>query len=670
MATKHRWIPQKSYNAFLRLKGFLKPPYISFGLDVCLAAVSLPIAMGLRLGDVFGAYPGDVLLKQTLGFTLLAMGSFFWTQSYLGAWRTVSVPDLIRLVKAVLVSMVLFLPFLWLSNGFEEFPQSALVIQGMLLISFLGGARFVYRAAGEGFGLSEEKSWGRGRLASSGQIRALLIGTGEAAEFFLREVYRHRGSPYQIVGLLSAKASPSQGKFIQGVEVLGSVAQWDEVLGNLRHKHQLPDLIILADRSLRRQKLNDLLKKTEALAAEWARLPSLGDLKTPREVRRLRPLEAEDFFGGNPRAFEAKGLLELIKGKRVLITGAGGTLGGELLRQLGSLSPAHITLLDQNELLLCQAQAGLKEQQPYLSYKAILGDVRQKARMFQIVAEEKPDFVFHAAALKHTFFSQSQPTEAILTNVLGTCYVADACFANQVEGMIFVSTDQAAHPSGLIAATKRLAEAYCQALDGVARQEKARTRFVSIRFNQVLASPGSVIPLFARQITKGGPVTVPHPQMKRPLMSLKETVGLFLQAVVIGVRSENVRGNILTLDMGEPVSILELAETMIRLAGFVPHRDIAVAFTGGQPDEAIARASIDAKMFEPMEGHPQILLGKPKAPAHAFLLEAFKGLGEAVQRQDKHKAVQLLKKLVPECQLSDAEILSVTSAPNPFFTEL
>lgn len=237
----------------------------------------------------------------------------------------------------------------------------------------------------------------------------------------MREVHRHRGSPYQIVGLLSTKASPSQGKFIQGVEILGSVAQWDDVLGTLRHKHQLPDLIILVDGSLRRQKLNDLLKKTETLAAEWVRLPSLGDLKTPREVRRLRALEAEDFFGGNPRAFEVKGLLELIKGKRVLITGAGGTLGGEMLRQLGSLSPAHITLLDQNEYSCVRPQAQLKEQQPYLSHKAILGDVRQKERMFQIVAEEKPDFVFHAAALKHTFLGHNQPVEAILTNVLGTC---------------------------------------------------------------------------------------------------------------------------------------------------------------------------------------------------------------------------------------------------------
>ncbi|MGL4825853.1 MAG: polysaccharide biosynthesis protein, partial [Alphaproteobacteria bacterium] len=293
-----------------------------------------------------------------------------------------------------------------------------------------------------------------------------------------------------------------------------------------------------------------------------------------------------------------------------------------------------------------------------------------KESLFQVIAEEKPDWVFHAAALKHAVFGKNQPFEAILTNVLGTCYVADACLAHHVEGMIFVSTDQAANPYGLIAATKRLAESYCQALDALARQEKARTRFVSIRFNQVLASPGSVIPLFARQIAKGGPVTVPHPQMKRPLMSLQETVALCLQAAVIGVRSENVRGNILTLDMGEPVSILELAETMIRLAGFEPNRDIAVAFTGGQPDEAIARASIDVKAFEPMEGHPQIWIGKPKAPAHASLLEAFKSLGEAVQRQDKHKTVQLLKKLVPECQLSDAEIPSGTSAPSLFFAEL
>ncbi|MGL4825282.1 MAG: polysaccharide biosynthesis protein, partial [Alphaproteobacteria bacterium] len=395
MATKHRWIPQKSYNVFLRLKGALKPPYVSFGLDVCLAALSFPVAMGLRLGDVFGAYPGGLLLKQTLGFTLLAIGSFFWTQSYQRAWRYVSVPELIQLVKAVVVSMALFLPFLWLSNGFEELPQSALIIQGMLLVFFLGGVRFIYRATAERFGLFQGRSWGkRGGLASTTQTRALLIGTGKAAEFFLREVCRHRDSPYQVVGLLSVKASPSQGKFIQGVEVLGSVSQWDEVLESLRYKHRLPDLIILADGSLRCQKLTDLLKKTEAFSAEWVRLHSLGDLGTPRDIRRLRSLGAEDFLGEGPRAIDAKGLLELIKGKRVLITGAGGTIGGELLRQLGSLSPAHITLLDQNELLLFQAQAGLKEQQPYLSQKAILGDVRQKESLFQVIAEEKPDWVF------------------------------------------------------------------------------------------------------------------------------------------------------------------------------------------------------------------------------------------------------------------------------------
>lgn len=666
MATKHHWIPQK----FSHFKGVFKPPYVSFGLDICLAALSLPIAMELRLGDVFRASPGDALWKQTLGFTLLAIGSFFWTQSYQGAWRTVSVPDLIRIVKAVFISMALFVPFLWLSGGLEEFPQSALVIQGMLLVFFLGGARFIYRAAAERFDLSQGKAWRKGRLSSSTQTRALLIGTGETAEFFLKEVCRHRDSPYKIVGLLSAKASPSQGKFIQGVEVLGSVAQWDEVLENLRHKHQLPDLIILADGSLRRQKLNDLLKKMEAFSAEWVRLPSLGDLKTPREIRRLRALEAEDFLGAPSRAFEAKGLLELIKGKRVLITGAGGTLGGELLRQLGSLSPAHITLLDQNELLLYQALTGLKEQQPYLSHKAILGDIQQKEKLFQIMAEEKPDFVFHAAAIKHAFLVQNQPVEAILTNVLGACYVADACLAHQVEGMIFVSTDQAAHPSSLIAATKRLAESYCQALDELARQEKIRTRFVSIRFNQVLASPGSVMPLFAHQIAKGGPVTVPHPQMKRPLMPLQGTVALFLQATVIGMRSESLRGHILTLDMGEPVSILELAETMIRLAGFVPHRDIAVTFIGGQSSEALAETPINVKMFEPMEGYPHIWIGKPKTPSHASLLEAFKGLGEAIQRQDKHKAIQLLKKLVPDCQVSGVETPSATPTPSFFFADL
>jgi FlaA1/EpsC-like NDP-sugar epimerase len=671
MAAKNRWIPKKGTNAFLHIKKCLRPPYVSLGLDVCLAALSLPMAMGLRLGETLGAYPGGLLFKQTLGFTLLAMGSFLWTQSYQGVWRAVSVLDLLRLGRAVVLSMVLFLPFLWISNGFEEFPQSALVIQGMLLAFFLGGARLMYRAVGEHFGLFQGKSWVTGPFSSRAQPKplVLLVGTGEAAALFLKEIDCQREPLYQVVGLLSTKPSAYQGKPVQGVEILGSVAQWEEVLGKLRHKNQLPGLVILTDASLRGEKLTDLLRKMEGFSCELARLPSLGDLKNPQEIKQLRPLEVEDFFEKFRAVFETKGLLELIKGKRLLITGAGGTIGGELLRQLAGFSPAHLTLLDQSETLLRQAHLRLEELQPYLSHKVVLGDVRQKEKLLQILAEEKPDLVFHAAALKHPFFGQSQPFEAILTNVLGTCYLADACLAHQVEGMVLVSTDQAAHPSSLVAATKRLAESYCQALDGLALQEKAKTRFVSIRFSHVLASAGSVMPLFAHQIAQGGPVTLPHPQMKRPLMPLQETVELFLQGTVLGMRPGTVRGKILTLDRGPSVSLLELAETMIRLAGFVPHRDIALAFTGLRAGDALSDASLETEALE-ATACPQIWAEKPKILAYTPLVEALKNLEDMVRQGDRLKALRLLSKLVPGYQAGEGDFHQAAGLPYPLFADM
>jgi FlaA1/EpsC-like NDP-sugar epimerase len=285
------------------------------------------------------------------------------------------------------------------------------------------------------------------------------------------------------------------------------------------------------------------------------------------------------------RATDHKKLQLLIQGKRVLVTGAGGTIGRECALQLASLFPSQLVFLDHNEYALYKTSTLLREQFPHVQHKPVLLDIRQKKFVDALMAAEKPDFVFHAAALKHVPVVERQPVEGVLTNILGTRYLADACVQNQVRAMVLVSTDKAVMPKSLMGATKRLAELYCQHL-GVTTDETP-TKFLAVRFGNVLGSSGSVLPLFTKQIIDGGPVTVTHPDITRYFMTISEAVELIIYALHLKMNTLVPKGSTFMLDMGEPISIVEMAETLIRLHGFVPHRDIKIVFTGLRPGEKL-----------------------------------------------------------------------------------
>jgi O-antigen biosynthesis protein WbqV len=274
-------------------------------------------------------------------------------------------------------------------------------------------------------------------------------------------------------------------------------------------------------------------------------------------------------------------------------------------------------------------------------------DIRERDRVMQVMTEEKPDYVFHAAALKHVPLVENHPLEGVFTNVLGTRHVADACVANRVVAMVLISTDKAINPSSIMGTTKRLAESYCQSLD-VLPYKQNMTRFVTVRFGNVLGSTGSVVPLFQRQIERGGPVTVTDPQMTRYFMTIPEAVELVLQATVLGAQSDIQRGRVFVLDMGEPVSILELAENMIQLSGLTPHKDIKITFTGLRPGEKLTEELFHASEKLLHTPFPGILVASPQIMNHAALNHTLDHLEKTVYQQEPHKCLALLKELVPE----------------------
>jgi O-antigen biosynthesis protein WbqV len=358
---------------------------------------------------------------------------------------------------------------------------------------------------------------------------------------------------------------------------------------------------------------------------------------------------------GRPQAvLDREAMARLIRGRRILVTGAGGTIGSELTRQLAVYDPARLILLDNGEFLLYTIDAELRERFPKLAVSALLGDVRNRQRMDEVLAAERPEIVFHAAALKHVPMVEQNPVEGVLTNVIGSRNVAEAARAHGVALAVQISTDKAVNPTNVMGATKRIAEAFCQALDlnegGHGRRGRSGTRFVTVRFGNVLGSTGSVVPLFTRQLAAGGPLTVTDPDVSRFFMTVREAVELVLEAsATVGLADETEsRGKIFVLDMGEPVRIVDLARQMIRLAGLVPEQDVKIEFTGLRPGEKLHEELFhDAEAAVPT-ANPALRLAAPRTADYAVLARSIDELEEQARAGHEARVIDLLRLLVPE----------------------
>ncbi len=500
---------------------------------------------------------------STLLWVVPLQALVFWRFGlYRGIWRFASLPDLRRILLAVGLSALLIPLVIVLFRVQTVVPRSVLLLDPLLLVVMMGGSRLAYRA------------WKEHRLSSVLHLDTkpvLVAGAGSAADFLLRELARNP-SGLRVVGLLD-DARGKQARFIQGVPVLGAL---DEVAG-LARKLDVADVILALPSAAHAVRKRITQACTDA-GLNVLTVPSLEDLVSGRvSVSSLRRIELDDLLGRDPVELDDSGLHRLLTGKTVLVTGAGGSIGSELCRQIARFAPAKLVLFEQSEYALYAMEQELPQRFPGLAIVPVIGDVKNAERVNQIMVEHHPAVVFHAAAYKHVpLMEHDNAWEAARNNVLGTSIVAAAAQAHGVEKFVMISTDKVVNPTNVMGATKRLAEMVCQSL-----QRHGGTRFMSVRFGNVLGSSGSVIPKFQKQIETGGPVTVTHPDITRYFMSIPEAAQLVLQA---GLMSAG--GEIFVLDMGEPVKIAELARLMIRLSG-ADEKQIRIEYTGLRPGEKL-----------------------------------------------------------------------------------
>jgi O-antigen biosynthesis protein WbqV len=616
---------------------------VAFVHDVVMAAASFVLALYLRLGETLFAQTESYLLPATLLFTGTAAIVFWMTGLYRGVWRYASMDDLLAITRAVTLTLLIFLVLMFLATRLEDLPRSALLINWFVLMALLGGPRLAYRL------YKDRRLDLRRNDKLSRRIPVLLVGAGDNAETFIRELNRNPDAEYQVVGLVDATKSRI-GRVIHGLTVMGDLSEIPQAVEKLTRQDKRPQRLIITRDHLPGESVRALLDIADDLGIPLSRLPRLTDFRRAdiKEGLEVRPIALADLLGRAQNVLDRDGMEALIRGKRILVTGAGGTIGSELVRQIADYEPARIILIDHAEFLLYQIDIELSGSHPEIPRAACLCDVRDQVAITSILNKETPEIVFHAAALKHVPMVEANPIEGILTNTIGTRNLANACRQTGVGAMVMISTDKAVNPTNVMGATKRLAESFCQALDLAAGQHETGTRFITVRFGNVLGSTGSVVPRFESQIAAGGPLTVTHPEMIRYFMSLREAVELILQASTLGYGERDKSGKIFVLEMGQPVRIADLARQMIRLAGLRPDIDIKIEYTGLRPGEKLYEELFhDAESVEPA-GYPGLLLASPRSADPAFLARALDELEAACRAHQLETALEKLRELVPE----------------------
>ncbi|MCW0232310.1 MAG: polysaccharide biosynthesis protein [Ferrovibrio sp.] len=608
--------------------------------DIVMAAVSLPLAIWLRFWIVDIDWSPLEAWQPTLIFAGVAGVVFQYTGLYRGIWHFASLRDMLAILRGSLLSLLIFVPMLFVFTRLADYPRSALVMQFFILMLLLAGPRILYR------------SWKDGSLATGlwrgedRRIPVVLIGSSLAADTFIREMERSQAS-YRVVGIIDDSAG-RHGRDLRGIRVLGRLDDLSTIVSGMREADR-PRRIIVADDRLGGRTIRDLVDVAAQLGISVARLPRMTEFRKEGEASQVQSIDVEDLLGRPQRVLDRAAVMRLVAGRRILVTGAGGTIGSELVRQVAALEPAAIVLFEQSEHALYQIDMELSERFPAIPRVPVLGDVRDPDSVESVFAMQRPDIVLHAAAYKHVPLVEANVGEGLLTNVCGTQIVAQASQRHDVAVMVMISTDKAVNPTNVMGATKRIAEMICQSLDlERAAGRRNSTQYVTVRFGNVLGSSGSVVPLFQRQLSQGGPLTVTHPDVTRFFMTTREAVELILQAAAMPSDMVHAEGKIFVLDMGEPVRIQDLARQMIRLAGRQPDKDVKIVFTGLRPGEKLYEEvlhSAEATVPTPQEG---VMLAAPRTIDRAELDRAIAGLIAHAQHRDTAALIAGIAALVPE----------------------
>jgi len=560
---------------------------------------------------------------QSLPFALIAQAFVFkFSGLYRGLWRFASIHDLWNIIRATVIGTLLIMVVLFFFNRGVGVPRSTLALYPFFLMFLLGGPRLLYRMW---------KDYGLNIQAAPNAKKVLILGAGRSGEMLVRDIRRE--GIYQPIGFLDDNPR-LRGAKVHGLPVFGQINGLNSLLEN-----EDVDIVIIAVPSATNTQMRRLVELCEEAKVPFRTLPRLQDLVSGRSsVNELREVAIDDLLGRDPVRLDWKSISDGLAGKVVLVSGGGGSIGSELCRQVARLGPSRLVILERSEFNLYQIEIELKQSFPNLQLETCLVDVGEQVAIDHLFSTYKPDVIFHAAAYKHVPMLEEQAREAVKNNIIGTQTIALAADKYKSGIFVLVSSDKAVNPANVMGATKRTAEIFCQSLG-----QKSNTRFITVRFGNVLGSAGSVVPLFRSQIKAGGPVTVTHPEISRFFMTISEASQLIIQAGVMGKGSE-----IFVLDMGEPIKIAYLAEQMIRLSGKSLGDDIKITYTGLRPGEKLFEELFHDQESLAETGHEKIFLAQSRAVDQKEVEYVLKEMSACCQGYDNEKLKDLLKKLVPE----------------------
>jgi FlaA1/EpsC-like NDP-sugar epimerase len=590
--------------------------------DAAMIAAAWYLAFQLRFDFEVRPYY-ETMLRETIVFVVaIKLGVFVAFGFYQRWWRYVSTRDMWRVLSGVAVASVLAIAAVYFFYPVERLrlPRGVALVDPLLLLAFVAGSRLLARTV-------IERPTG-GIVARGREV--LIVGAGDAGEQTLRELQRTRGLGYTPIGLVDDDPR-KRGMRMHGVRVLGTTSELGHVLGDNR-----PDEVWIAAPSASGEFRSRVVDAARRANVPVKTLPTLHELLSGRiDLAQIRPVQVEDLLGRAQVEVDLPEVAAYLRGKTVLVSGAGGSIGSELCRQITRVQPARLILVDYAETALFEIERELVEERGFPASVPVLADCGNRAKLRQVFERYRPEAVFHAAAYKHVPLMEANPIESVRNNVLATRVVADVAVEFGAERFVLVSTDKAANPKTVMGQSKALCE---WVVEAYGQRDDVATRFVAVRFGNVLGSSGSVVPIFRRQLERGGPLTVTHPEMTRYFMTIPEAASLVVQAGAIGGR-----GEVYVLDMGEPVRILDLAENMVRLSG---RTDVRIEFVGARPGEKLHEELwSDGETVHPT-AHSKINRATRESVDPAWLEEELNELQRLVDEGDTLELVSRLTTIV------------------------